>query len=56
MGQKHIKQTLILQISMNVFNIVLDLVFVVVFDFGVVGATYATLISQIYGFVLGTKF
>lgn len=53
MGQKHIKQTLILQISMNVINIVLDLVFVVVFDFGVVGVAYATLISQIYGFVLG---
>lgn len=56
MGQKYIKQTLILQISMNVINIILDLIFVMIFNFGVVGVAYATLISQIYGFVLGIYF
>ena len=53
MGQRLIRQTLILQISTNVLNIVLDILFVVVWDFGVAGVAYATLIAQTYGFVLG---
>lgn len=53
MGQKLVRQTMVLQISMNMINIILDLVLVVVFDFGVKGVAYATLFSQIYGFALG---
>lgn len=53
MGRKLIKETMILQISMNVINIVLDIVFVLYFDMGVKGVAYATLIAQVYGFVLG---
>ncbi|MEK3934476.1 MATE family efflux transporter [Sporosarcina sp. FSL W7-1349] len=54
MGRKHVKETLFLQISMNVLNIILDLVLVFAFEMGVAGVAYATLISQFYGFVLGT--
>lgn len=53
MGQKLIRQTMILQISMNLINIILDLVLVIVFDLGVKGVAYATLFSQVYGFCLG---
>lgn len=53
MGRKRIKETLFLQISTNVMNIVLDIVFVLVFRMEVAGVAWATLISQTYGFVLG---
>ncbi|AFL67372.1 MATE family efflux transporter [Sulfurospirillum barnesii] len=53
MGRKLIKETMILQISTNVINIVLDILFVFYFDMGVKGVAYATLIAQSYGFVLG---
>ena len=53
MGRKLARETLILQISMNVLNILLDILFVLVWDFGVAGVAYGTLIAQIYGFVAG---
>lgn len=53
MGRKLIKETLFLQISANVINIVLDLLFVTKFNLGVKGVAYATLIAQLYSFILG---
>lgn len=53
MGRKLIKETLFLQISANVINIILDLLFVTKFNLGVKGVAYATLIAQAYSFVLG---
>lgn len=54
MGRKHVKETLFLQVSTNVLNIILDILFVVVWKQGVYGVAVATLISQIYGFAIGT--
>lgn len=54
MGRKYVKETLFLQVSTNVINIILDLIFVVGLKYGVEGVAYATLISQLYGFILGT--
>lgn len=53
MGRQYAKETMVLQISMNVLNIVLDSIFVFVFHLGVVGVAYGTLIAQIYGFLFG---
>jgi len=53
MGKKLIKETLYLQVSMNVINIILDLVLVLYFDMGVYGVAYATLFSQAIGFFVG---
>ena len=55
-GRKFVRQTLILQISSNLINILLDLVFVLGLKMGVAGAAWATLISQIYGLILGCFF
>ncbi|WHH58670.1 MATE family efflux transporter [Petroclostridium sp. X23] len=54
MGRKYVKETLFLQVSTNVMNIVLDIIFVMGIKMGVAGVAYATLISQFYGFILGT--
>ena len=56
MGRKLVKETLLLQISMNVLNIILDILFVLVLQMDVKGVAWATLISQIYGFALGLFF
>lgn len=53
MGRKLIRQTLMLQISTNILNILLNIVFVLYWDFGVQGVAYATLIAQIYSFIFG---
>lgn len=53
MGRKHVKESLFLQISTNVINIVLDVLFVMVFKFDVAGVAWATLISQTYCLFLG---
>ena len=53
MGRGYARETLVLQISMNVLNILLDSLFVLVWDFGVAGVAYGTLIAQIFGFVAG---
>lgn len=56
MGRKHVKETLFLQISMNLINIILDIVFVFAFEMSIAGVAYATLIAQAYGFILGIYF
>lgn len=53
MGRKRVRESLFLQISANVLNILLDLLFVLVFRWEVAGVAWATLISQTYAFVLG---
>ena len=56
MGQKRIKETMILQISMNLLNVLLCLFLALYCDMGVAGVAYATLIAQCYGFILGLWF
>lgn len=53
MGRKLIKETMFIQISSNVVNIILDFVFVFKFNMKVEGVAYATLISQLYAFIIG---
>lgn len=53
MGQKKVKKTMFLQISTNVLNIFLDILFVQHFKMKVDGVAYATLISQMIGFFMG---
>jgi MATE family multidrug resistance protein len=53
MGRRLVRETLFLQISTNLLNILLDLVFVLVLKMGVAGVAWATLIAQIYAFSLG---
>lgn len=53
MGMSLIKVTLLLQISMNVLNIVLDIVFVYVFHMEVYGIALATLIAEVTGCLIG---
>lgn len=47
MGRKQIRECVLLQIITNVVNIILDLLFVMVFHMNVAGVAYATLISKI---------
>ncbi|XOB63086.1 MATE family efflux transporter [Campylobacterota bacterium DY0563] len=53
MGRKLIKETLYLQVSMNIINIILDIFLVLYLDMGVYGVAYATLFSQGFGFFVG---
>lgn len=53
MGMSRIKVSLMLQVCMNLFNIVLDLLFVYVFAWGVSGVAFATLLSEVTAFLLG---
>lgn len=53
MGRKLVRETLILQISTNALNIILDLIFVLVMEWGVAGVAWATLIAQTYGLAVG---
>ena len=53
MGQMIIRYTMFMQISMNVVNIVLSIVFVFVYELNIEGVAYATLISQMYGCIVG---
>lgn len=50
MGRKMIKQIICLQISSNVLNIILDIIFVVFMHKGIAGVAHATLIAQGYSF------
>ncbi len=47
MGQAKAKQVLYVQVSGNALNIILDLLFVLVFEWGVAGVAVATLLAQI---------
>ena len=53
MGRKLVRETLFLQISTNLLNIILDLLFVLVLRMGVPGVAWATLIAQFFGFIIG---
>lgn len=53
MGRKYVKETLFLQVSTNVLNIILDIAFVMYLKMGISGVAYATLISQLYSFIIG---
>ena len=56
MGLGNIKASMTIQISGNLLNIILDIIFVTVFNFKVEGVAYATLISQIFSTFLGVYF
>ena len=56
MGLGNIKASMTMQISGNLLNIILDIIFVTVFNFKVEGVAYATLISQIFSTFLGAYF
>lgn len=56
MGMSKIKVSLIIQIVMNLMNIVLALLFVSEFAWGVSGVAIATLISEVTAFVIGMFF
>ena len=56
MGLGNIKASMTMQISGNLLNIILDIIFVTVFNFKVEGVAYATLISQIFSTFLGVYF
>jgi MATE family multidrug resistance protein len=53
MGMAKIKESLFLQVLMNVLNMILAILFVHVFSFAVKGVAAATLIAEITAFVLG---
>ena len=53
MGQMIIRYTMFMQISMNVLNIVLSIVFVFIMNMNIQGVAYASLIAQIYGCIVG---
>jgi MATE family multidrug resistance protein len=53
MGMSQIKGSLFIQIFMNVMNIVLDLLFVAVFSWGVSGVAIASLLSEMTAFIAG---
>ena len=53
MGMSKIKISLMIQVSMNLMNIVLSLLFVNVFSWAVAGVAVATLISEIMAFIIG---
>jgi len=56
MGLGNIKASMTMQISGNLLKIILDIIFVTVFNFKVEGVAYATLISQIFSTFLGVYF
>lgn len=56
MGKGEIKSSLVMQISGNIINILLDIIFVTIFKLDVQGVAYATLISQLLSTVIGIFF
>lgn len=53
MGQAQVRASVLMQISSNVLNIMLSILFVLVFNLGIEGVAWATLLCQLYGAVLG---
>lgn len=56
MGQRRIKASLIMQITGNVLNMILDVIFALILNMEVFGIAFATLISQIVSFLVGFLF
>lgn len=52
-GMSYIKDTLVLQISMNLLNVALALLSVNVFHLGILGVSSSTLIAEIFAFIVG---
>lgn len=53
MGQAQIRASVLMQVSSNLLNIVLSILFVLVWDLGIAGVAVATLLCQLYGAVVG---
>ena len=53
MGLSRIRATLFMQVGSNVLNMVLDILFVSVFGWGVEGVAVATLIALLFAFLVG---
>ena len=53
MGQMMIRQTMYMQISMNILNIALSFILTFGLDMNIFGVAYASLIAQIYGCIIG---
>ena len=53
MGRMIIRWTMIMQISMNLLNIALSVLFVFAMDMNIEGVAYASVIAQIYGCLVG---
>lgn len=53
MGQAQIRASVLMQVSSNVLNIILSMLFVLVLGYGIEGVAVATLLSQLYGAVVG---
>ena len=49
----NIRYTMFMQISMNVVNIILSILFVFALDMNIEGVAYASIIAQIYGCIVG---
>ena len=56
MGQTRIKASVFMQVSMNVLNMFLSIYFVFCLHLDIEGVAWATLISQIYGAIIGLLF
>lgn len=56
MGQRKIKASLIMQITGNVLNMILDVILALILNMEVFGIAFATLISQIVSFLIGILF
>ncbi len=53
MGQAQIRASVLMQVSSNVLNIILSILFVLVFELGIEGVAWATLLCQLYGAAVG---
>lgn len=53
MGQMIIRYTMFMQISMNMLNIILSIIFVFIMNMNIQGVAYASVIAQIYGCIVG---
>lgn len=56
MGQRKIKASLIMQITGNVLNMILDVILALILNMEVFGIAFATLVSQIVSFLIGLLF
>lgn len=53
MGQTRVRASVFMQVSMNVINMVLSVLFVFKLELDITGVAWATLLSQIYGGIMG---
>lgn len=53
MGQTRVRASVFMQVSMNVLNMILSIIFVFSLHMDIVGVALATLLSQIYGGIMG---